>query len=71
MAFGPQAGLEIINALAAEPSLRNYHLLPTVRGDLLQKLGRTGEARREFERAAAMTQNARERALLLARASEC
>jgi RNA polymerase sigma-70 factor (ECF subfamily) len=71
MAFGPQAGLEIIDVLAAEPSLRKYHLLPTVRGDLLQKLGRTEEARAEFERAAAMTQNARERALLLARACEC
>jgi RNA polymerase sigma-70 factor, ECF subfamily len=71
MAFGPEAGLEIIDALAAEGSLRNYHLLPTVRGDLLQKLGRTGEARREFERAAGMTQNSRERALLLARAREC
>ncbi len=64
MAFGPQAGLEIIDALAAEPSLREYHLLPSVRGDLLVKLGRKEEARAEFERAAAMTQNARERELL-------
>jgi predicted RNA polymerase sigma factor len=69
MAFGPATGLEIADALIGEPSLRNYHLLPSVRGDLLQKLGRLDEARREFERAAALTRNARERKLLLARAA--
>jgi RNA polymerase sigma-70 factor, ECF subfamily len=68
MAFGPQAGLDLVDALTDEPSLRGYHLLPSVRGDLLFKLGRRDEARAEFERAAALTQNARERALLLARA---
>jgi len=68
MAFGPQAGLEIVDALAAEPALAQYHWLPSVRGDLLAKLGRKGEARAEFERAADMTRNARERALLMARA---
>jgi RNA polymerase sigma factor (sigma-70 family) len=68
MAFGPQAGLELVDALVAEPSLASYHLLPSVRGDLLAKLGRTKEARAEFERAAALTRNARERELLLARA---
>jgi RNA polymerase sigma-70 factor, ECF subfamily len=71
MAFGPRAGLEIVDALEREPALRNYHLLPSVRGDLLVKLGRRDEARREFERAARMTQNARERELLLTRAREC
>ena len=71
MARGPAAGLEIVNALNSEPSLRNYHLLPSVRGDLLKKLGRLREACAEFERAATMTQNARERDLLLARAQEC
>jgi len=71
MAFGPAAGLELVDALLLEPSLASYHLLPSVRGDLLAKLGRQGEARAEFERAAAMTRNARERALLLARAAEC
>jgi RNA polymerase sigma factor (sigma-70 family) len=71
MAFGPQAGLEIVDALASEPSLENYHLLPSVRGDLLAKLGRTGEARAEFERAASLTGNARERELLLERARAC
>jgi RNA polymerase sigma factor (sigma-70 family) len=71
MAFGPAAGLELVDALTSEPSLRAYHLLPTVRGDLLVKLGRTDEARAEFERAAALTRNARERALLLARAAAC
>jgi RNA polymerase sigma-70 factor, ECF subfamily len=70
MAFGPQAGLEVIDALAAEPSLRSYHLLPSVRGDLLAKLGRREEARAEFERAATITQNAQERRLLLERAAE-
>ena len=71
MAFGPQAGLDILEPLTAEPSLQSYHLLPSVRGDLLAKLGRTAEARAEFERAAAMTRNAREQTLLLARAAEC
>ena len=68
MAFGPAAGLEIVDALGAEPSLANYHWLPSVRGDLLAKLGRLDEARVEFERAAEMTRNARERDLLMARA---
>jgi RNA polymerase sigma-70 factor (ECF subfamily) len=71
MAFGPAAGLELVDALTGEPSLRAYHLLPSVRGDLLVRLGRDGEAREEFERAAALTQNARERALLLDRAAAC
>jgi RNA polymerase sigma factor (sigma-70 family) len=71
MAFGPAAGLEILDAVAAEPSLKAYHHLPSVRGDLLLKLGRTAEARREFERAAALTHNERERALLLDRAQAC
>jgi predicted RNA polymerase sigma factor len=71
MAFGPQAGLEIVDALTAEPSLTGYHLLPSVRGDLLKKLGRWGEARREFERGASLTRNARERELLLERARLC
>lgn len=68
MAFGPAAGLELVDELTEEPALQSYHLLPSVRGDLLFKLGRMREARVEFERAAAMTQNTRERALLLARA---
>ncbi|MBX9793874.1 MAG: RNA polymerase sigma factor [Burkholderiaceae bacterium] len=68
MAFGPAAGLEIVDALAAEPALAGYHWLPSVRGDLLHKLGRVDEARAEFERAASLTRNARERELLLARA---
>ena len=68
MAFGPEAGLEIADALAAEPALAHYHWLPSVRGDLLAKLGRNEEARAEFERAAGMTRNARERELLAARA---
>ncbi len=71
MAFSPAAGLEIVDALADEPSLRHYHLLPSVRGDLLTRLERLDEARAEFERAAALTRNARERALLLARAARC
>jgi RNA polymerase sigma factor (sigma-70 family) len=71
MAFGPAAGLELVDALSSEPSLRSYHFLPSVRGDLLAKLGRTEEARVEFERAAALTQNARERELLLGRAAAC
>ena len=69
MAFGPAAGLEIVDALASEPSLQSYHLLPSVRGDLLAKLGRFEEARAEFERAASLTRNTRERALLLERAA--
>jgi len=68
MAYGPAAGLEIVEALTSEPSLKNYHLLPSVRGDLLAKLGRFDEACAEFERAATLTRNTRERALLLERA---
>ncbi|MBW8899488.1 MAG: RNA polymerase subunit sigma-24 [Massilia sp.] len=68
MAYGPQAGLALADALLDVPALRNYHLLPSVRGDLLAKLGRHAEARAEFERAAGLTQNERERALLLERA---
>jgi predicted RNA polymerase sigma factor len=71
MAFGPAAGLELVDALVPEPSLKSYHLLPAVRGDLLRKLGRLDEARTEFERAASLTQNARERELLQRRAAEC
>jgi RNA polymerase sigma-70 factor (ECF subfamily) len=71
MAYGPAAGLELVDALGSEPALESYHLLPSVRGDLLVKLGRKGEARREFERAATLAQNARERELLLARAKAC
>jgi predicted RNA polymerase sigma factor len=71
MASGPAAGLELVDALTAEPSLRSYHLLPSVRGDLLAKLGRFDEARAECERAASLTRNARERELLLARAAAC
>ncbi|HKY87704.1 MAG TPA: RNA polymerase sigma factor [Pseudorhodoplanes sp.] len=71
MADGPAAGLALADALIAEPSLKNYHLFPSVRGDLLFKLGRNDEARQEFERAAAMTRNERERALLLERAAAC
>jgi RNA polymerase sigma-70 factor, ECF subfamily len=69
MAFGPAAGLELVDALTAEGSLENYHLLPSVRGDLLAKLSRFDEARAEFERAAALTRNAPERRLLLERAA--
>jgi RNA polymerase sigma factor (sigma-70 family) len=69
MAFGPAAGLELVDALREEPSMERYHLLPSVRGDLLAKLGRPDEARTEFERAASLTRNARERELLLARAA--
>ena len=69
--FGPAAGLELVDALTSEPSLKDYHLLPSVRGDLLAKLGRCDEAREEFERAAALTRNERERYLLLERAAEC
>jgi RNA polymerase sigma factor (sigma-70 family) len=71
MAFGPAASLELVDALIAEPSLKAYHLLPSVRGDLLRKLGRFDEAHAEFERAAALTRNARERELLLDRARTC
>ncbi len=71
MAQGPQAGLEIVDTLTNEPSLKNYHLLPSVRGDLLTKLNRHDEARIEFERAASLTRNARERELLLKRAKDC
>jgi RNA polymerase sigma factor (sigma-70 family) len=71
MAFGPAAGLERVDVLIAEPALANYHLLPTVRGDLLVKLGRPEEALVEFKRAAALTQNMRERELLLERARAC
>lgn len=67
MAIGPAAGLEVLDAVTCEPSLAGYHLLPAVRGDLLEKLGRKAEARAEFERAASLTRNARERAMLLAR----
>lgn len=70
MAEGPEAGLELVDALADEPALKDYHLLPTVRGDLLERVGRTDEARAEFERAASLTRNARERELLLKRARE-
>jgi len=70
-AFGPEAGLEIVDELNQEPSLKNYHLLPSVRGDLLVKLGRAEEAHEEFTRAATLTRNERERTLLLERAAEC
>ena len=71
MAFGPEAGLEIVDELTEVPSLRGYHLLPSVRGDLLFKLGRLEEARAEFVRAASLTRNSREQALLLERAAAC
>jgi predicted RNA polymerase sigma factor len=71
MAFGPAAGLELVDALVHEPALRGYHLLPSVRGDLLAKLGRGAEAAAEFKRAASLTQNVRERKLLLERAATC
>ncbi len=71
MAFGPAAGLELVDQLLAEPSLKAYHLLPSVRGDFLAKLDRLEEARAEFERAATLTRNERERALLLERAAAC
>ncbi len=71
MAYGPAAGLELVNTLVSEPALENYHLLPSVRGDLLAKLERFHEARAEFERAASLTRNERERALLLERARAC
>jgi predicted RNA polymerase sigma factor len=71
MASGPAAGLELVDRLADEPALRGYHLLPSVRADFLKKLGRLDEARAEFERAASLTRNARERDLLLSRAASC
>jgi RNA polymerase sigma factor (sigma-70 family) len=71
MAFGPDAGLAIVDGLVSEPSLKGYHLLPSVRGDLLARLGRFDEARTEFERAASLTRNVRERELLVARAAAC
>src|SRR5207248_885594 len=71
MAFGPAAGLELVDELTSEPSLKAYYLLPSVRGDLLAKLARLDEARVEFERAASLTKNARERKLLLERAAAC
>src|SRR5262245_49330328 len=71
MAFGPEAGLDLVDKLISEPSLKSYHLLPSVRGDLLAKLGRNSEACAEFERAASLTGNARERELLLKRAAVC
>jgi len=71
MALGPAAGLELVDKLTGEPSLKTYHLLPSVRGDLLAKLGRSDEARDEFERAATLTRNGRERDLLLRRAADC
>lgn len=71
MAFGPAAGLDLVEALVSEPSLKTYHLLPAVRGDLLRKLGRLGEARAEFDRAASLTENVVERKLLQRRAEEC
>ncbi len=71
MAFGPAAGLDLLDQLAAFPALQGYHLLPSVRGDLLVKLGRHAEARAEFERAASLTRNERERTLLRDRAAAC
>jgi predicted RNA polymerase sigma factor len=71
MAFGPAAGLTIVDELASDDALEGYHLLPSTRGDLLDKLGRYDEARAEFERAAEMTRNARERTVLLDRAAAC
>jgi predicted RNA polymerase sigma factor len=71
MAYGPGAGLALVDELQAEPALAGYHLLPAARGDLLFKLGRLEEARAEFDRAAVLTRNARERALLLERAAAC
>ncbi len=71
MASGPEAGLAIVDKLTSEPSLESYHLLPSVPGDLLARLGRLAEARAELERAASLTRNARERDLLLERAAAC
>jgi predicted RNA polymerase sigma factor len=70
MAYGPAAGLALVDTLTTEPSLKAYHLLPSVRGDLLAKLGRMDEARAEFKRAASLTRNVREREMLLERARE-
>jgi predicted RNA polymerase sigma factor len=70
-ASGPQAALDLVDALADDPALAHYHWMPSVRGDLLERLGRRAEARAEFERAAAMTGNARERDLLCKRAAKC
>jgi predicted RNA polymerase sigma factor len=69
MAFGPELGLEVVDAVAGKPALAAYHLLPSVRGDLLARLGRLDEARAELQRAASLTRNERERELLLARAA--
>jgi predicted RNA polymerase sigma factor len=71
MAEGPEAGLAIVDELTSQPMLENYHLLPSVRGDLLEKLGRRAEAAAEFDRAASLTRNERERAVLLGRAAAC
>jgi predicted RNA polymerase sigma factor len=71
MAAGPQAGLDLLDALATEPSLHEYHLLPSVRGNFLKKLGRLVDARAEYERAASLARNARERNLLLEWARGC
>jgi predicted RNA polymerase sigma factor len=71
MALGPQAGLDLVDGLADNAALKNYHLLPSVRGDFLAKLGRSAEARAAFEKAAALTQNQRERRFLLSRAAGC
>lgn len=71
MAFGPATGLALVDELTSEPSLKGYHLLPSVRGDLLAKVGRLDEARGEFERAASLSRNGRERRLLLERAATC
>jgi RNA polymerase sigma-70 factor (ECF subfamily) len=71
MAFGPQAGLDIVDSLTSDPALKSYHLLPAVRADLLKKLGRLSEAQSEFTRAASLAQNSRERTLLLTRAAGC
>ena len=70
-AYGPAAGLELVDALTDVPALRGYHLLPSARGDLLEQLGRRDEAREEFERAATLTRNEREQALLRTRAAAC
>ena len=71
MLFGPEAGLNLVDALAQRPELGTYHLLPSVRGELMRQLGRFDEARAEFERAAALTRNESERKLLLGRAGAC
>jgi predicted RNA polymerase sigma factor len=71
MAYGPAAGLELVDELKGEPALKDYHLLPSVRGDLLNKVGRLEEAGVEFQRAASLTRNSRERELLLQRAAKC